>query len=300
MNSTGKVFLGIISIFLTCTSCTRMNLHQPDFPPGDWAIDLDLEFSEDLYCKIMKLKEMEFNDYSDSYRIEFDLDNEGCLKVDPEHPLVTGKILENFRKEEIPVAYLPQKDLKRSYNKAFEILTRFDFENIYRSNDPDTPGVDVGFMMSVNDRYIIISFGKFEKIESLPSEVIQLLSIFRRNLSPEYDHFFNFLKVPKLSPLSAEERSHLRECQVHKEWMKVDTVKLVVGDICCGSEEFLKAENALFPNSNFIYWGGSFGGSEKSHTITLYCQSCREAEKKWYEEQGEDFEEVLKERQEDY
>lgn len=76
--------------------------------------------------------------------------------------------------------------------------------------------------------------------------------------------------------------------------MEIDTVKLIFGDFYPDSE-FVKAKNKLFPNSHYIRWGGGFGASEQTHSIILYCKACRKAEKQWYEEQGEDFEEVLKE-----
>lgn len=305
MNNIGKGILSILCfVMFIFAAHAEMELHQPKFPPKEWSISIDLKFSKDFYSKIMRMEKAKYENYSEWQRIEFALNSfgDGSIRMTPDHPFITGKVLEDSYNmgaiSSVPMAYMPQQDRALAYKKAFDILAKFDFEDSFRAWGPDTAGITVEFDLDLNGRSVHLSFGKCETVESIPDEVIQMLSIFRRSLPSEYERFFDFLKVPRLSPLSVQEKSQIQKCRVHQEWMKIEEVKVVYGDFFV-DPEFLKAKNTLFPNSQFVYWGGGLGGSAEKANV-LYCESCREAEKKWYEGQGENFEEILKMyRQED-
>lgn len=169
MNSAGKMYSLIFCFILPAmTAPAGTGLFQPDFPPVDWSIDLRLSFSEDLCCKIMDVNELKRTNHYEWDGIAFELDHDGTLEVSLNHPFITGKIPENYWGQELPVAYMPQKDLASSYHQAFEIAGTFAFENKYRASLVEISGVDMDFGLRINGRSMYLSFGTMETIESLP------------------------------------------------------------------------------------------------------------------------------------
>lgn len=91
-------------------------------------------------------------------------------------------------------------------------------------------------------------------------------------------------KVPEVILLPREDgKIKVEECQLHHQMMEVDIVPIAYGLPNFDSEdykEYEKAEEELFPNSNFTSFGGCVDYGTKKEEV-LYCLKCREAESKW-------------------
>jgi hypothetical protein len=75
-------------------------------------------------------------------------------------------------------------------------------------------------------------------------------------------------------------------CPVHKAEMKKDIVPAIYGLILLDTEDYFeqykRAREELFPNSNREYYGGCVIDRNATKTKeVMYCPRCREAEEQW-------------------
>jgi hypothetical protein len=90
--------------------------------------------------------------------------------------------------------------------------------------------------------------------------------------------------------LSAQEKANEQRCEVHGEVLKRDRVPIFYG-LVMQPLDYEKDRQKSFPNANTSVYGGcvvEFDSNNQQtspqHADVLYCQRCREAAARWWEE----------------
>jgi hypothetical protein len=268
--------------------CRHKTLAKPEFPPQTWQFKIDITLSDDLVLPFLKEKpsEDEFIPVDSlSFWLNSDtlLDPDASLLASRSNPVITGVWDEDAFEDFLdagPIAFVPVHDQKLIYEYAFQAVEAFEFAHSFAHTDFEASGIDVSLELEVNGRTITLAYQKIQADEKLPENILMVLASIGRNLPSEYDRLFEFLKVPKLPPLPPEQAQKYAKCKLHDEWMKLDEVPVIYG-YGGYSTEYEK----LFPGANTFIWAGCMGPADANVTSkTLFCSSCRAAEKKWVKE----------------
>lgn len=268
------------------TASAEIALQAPSFPPKAWTLWITINLSKDLLEPFLETKPGR-SEFIYAQAIDFWVDAQGALRAPRHHAVLTGRLPSNNLAEHErvlgagSVAYLPIADQKLLYENAFETIRSFRFTDDLEHATFDASGIDVELRLEVNGRAFSVRFEKIQRDEGLPKPILQALGSLRRNLPAEYTRFFEFLLVPKLDKLSQDQAARYAKCKVHNTWMNVDEVPISYG-FPASRENYWKAAQELFPNVHNYLGGGCVvtPGSPKSGK-TLYCESCRSAEKTW-------------------
>lgn len=264
-------------------SGAQRQLAVPAFPPSDWYVSLQVNPSKDLVFKIIDRKPPE--EWVFFTGLNFSLDAKGALQAPRKHPVITGTVpngserISEFGLRDEPVTYVPLKDQKAVYDLAVEGVRSFAFTNAPKPR-PDASGVDLDVRLEVNGRTLEVRYQKLSP-DGCPEPVLSLLAILRRHLPADYNRLFDFLKVPKLEALSAEEAQKFAQCSLHKETMKTNEVRVYYGlpDV---SNPYWKVRGVEFPNANSSVHAGCVSTPESPDVRqVLFCEKCRKAEEAW-------------------
>jgi len=279
---TFTVLLTLLFIFVA-TGYGQKTLNKPHFPPQEWQVWLDIDFSEDIVFQILNKKPSP-NEFYVFDNIDFIVDSDCSLYATRKHPVLTGKLKRYFSDGLLssPISFIPVADQKTIYQHCFEAIEAFDFKDKFEYSGYNVSGIDISLKLEVNGRSIDLKYQKIQQEDSLPQPILRILSLIRRNLPSKFNQLFDFLRVPKLPPLPPEIRNKYSKCKIHHEFMKVDTAKILYGDFLF-DEEFCEAQTNLFPNANTQMFSG-FEDEEIKKGKVLFCESCRAAEKKWLKE----------------
>lgn len=292
MKNTKLLLIGL-SFLLLLAGCRQKPLTKPEFPPQTWQLKIDIDLSDDLVLPFLKEKppEDEFIPVDSlSFWLNSDtlLDPDASLLASRSNPVITGVWDEDAFDDFLdpgPIAFVPVHDQKLIYEYAFQAVEAFEFAHSFAHTDFEASGIDVSLELEVNGRTITLAYQKIQADEKLPENILMVLASIRRNLPSEYDRLFDFLKVPRLPPLPPEQAQKYAKCKLHDEWMKLDEVPVIYG-YGGYSAEYEK----LFPGANTFIWAGCMGPVDANVTAkTLFCTSCRAAEKKWMEEYKEEY-----------
>lgn len=260
-------------------------LKKPDPMPNDVSIIINLLCHGDLVRELMR-DEPPDDKWISPEMLSLSISGDGAVDG-----LKNSLLLEGVRKNRFArfsltstFAYMPQADVKRMHDQAFEAIRAFAFES---QRDPGKRGrgdFDISFSLIINGRSIEISYRDVDRSEKLQKPLLDILSLVGRTLPREYERLWALLNVPEPPPLDGTLAEQYTKCEVHNEWMKVDTVPIHYGYPII-NEEYNKASSTLFPNVRLYTLGGCVtGGSENQ--MVLYCPSCRAAEKKWQAERA--------------
>jgi hypothetical protein len=279
-----KRFITIICIgFQVALVTAKAELTLPPYPPQDWYLSIRFTFSQNIFLSFLNKKPGK-DQYISNNSLSISIFH-GCnIKGSTLHPVLTGKVTKGYDNTLTGfecIGFIPKADQSATYSAAFNAIKSFNFTQESLNTDYDSPGIDISIDMQINGRSISVQYNKLKKSDDLPAGLSDLLALLRRNLPANHDRLLDYLKVPKLPPLSGDAAVQYKKCEVHNEWMKVDEIPIAYG-LPSYDKKYTEARDKLFPNANTYSCGVccvSPDSPEKEKA--LYCESCRKAKIEW-------------------
>lgn len=284
-----KTLFNIIAcICLQALLCTaNADLILPAYPPQDWRLYVTFNFSEDVLLSFLDTKP-DNKQFVMCNTVSLWLPGDCEIRGTASHPVLTRKLVPEKLRGDIPepIGFVPKIDQPLIYSNAFDAIRSFGFVQSFVHTNYTASGVDISINLQVNGRSMSIQYDKLQATDELPQGVGELLALFRRHLLSTYENLFDYLKVPTLPPLTGEVAHQYRRCELHNEWMQISDIPRDFGS-WCRDRKYIEAERETFPNAG-TYLPDPWLVYSGSSTMTLYCDSCREAEQKWRENNKEE------------
>ena len=260
----------------------KAELTLPAYPPQEWRLSITFNFSRDVLLSFLDTKPGKHQLFNpDTLFLWFSGDCE--IRGSTSHPVLARKLQKDgfgaMRFEAI--GFVPEIDQSVIYSNAFAAIESFAFTQSFAHTNYNASGVDISINMEVNGRSISIKYDRWQESDALPSGVADLFTFIRRHLPSNYNGLFDYLRVPKLTPLTGDAANHYRRCEVHDEWMKVGDSTIIYG-MPCYDKAWSEARRRLFPRaSTYSSGGGVVSQGRPKNAKTIYCESCRKAGAEW-------------------
>lgn len=285
MNAKLLSLLAVCSLAWNVVGQTRVE--APDSPPKAWSVLITINVSKDLAQTFLDTKPNK-NAFLRIREIDLWVRSDGGVTGPRKHPLLTGKLpSRNLAGLELPlgaIGYLPIVDQGSFYQKIAETVNSHNAVDESARQGYDAPEVEIGIRLGTNELDTSVPYYQFQTQDGLPKPLLEALALLRRNLPVEYAKLFDFLKVPRLPSLPANEANKYAKCVVHDEWLRVEEVPIRYG-LPMPREKYWAAARELFPNARHSIMGGCMGSlAGPTSAKALYCETCRSAEKKWVNE----------------
>jgi hypothetical protein len=276
------------AIVVLQVSASRLNAEVifPPYPPQQWNLTVTFDFSEDVLRKFLDEKP-DKDEFFNFGLFMISVSDDFSIEGPSAHPVLTHKISKGrYGAHDLStLGFVPLSDHSAIYSNSCKALKAFRFADAPTNTDYDAPGIKITAKLEINGTSFSAEYPRLQKQVHLPEDLVPLLSLLRRNLPASYDRLLDYMRVPKLPPLSGDSANQIRKCQLHNEWMKVGDVPKIYG-LISAPKSYPQVQKTLFPNAESCSFGGccSSPDSPKSEKV-LYCESCRKAANEWEKNQ---------------